>query len=364
MPGLATEMLGAFEEGYALPGRLRAQEEAVKQYGERANNPGLFRALEQATQTAAEHDSTMKTQSLNRDINASRERRAAATHGTNQQVAASDRKRKAVLGLVNGLRSARDQGQDIGEAFDQHMETLSVLGVDEADIPEMRQAVVDNPDVLDDYLNSLSGKTPVKAKATDRQKALTIMNDPSASAADKTWAGKIMGIKPGSEGGDTTAKDVSAVIDELRDYYTNLDKGGGMVNPDEDVMTNSLRWLRGTWGGRALGRAAGTENESFRRSIESIRPHLLLAVKAAEDLGARMFDSNKDMEMWLSTVTDPSQDKDTVDRALAQFERQYGEVMGEAQRTNKPIAPGFVDPETGATFKGGDPSKQDNWEMP
>lgn len=164
--GLASAMLGAFEQGYTMPGRMRALDEARKKYGERANDPGLFSALEQENRASEQHQSNMATQQQNREIAGNQESRAQQGHDYDMGAAENERKQKAVLGLVQGLRSARDSGQDIGAAFDQQRETLKVLGVADEDIPAMREAIVQNPAVLDDYLAALQGQSGTTPKAT------------------------------------------------------------------------------------------------------------------------------------------------------------------------------------------------------
>lgn len=373
MATLVSGMMSAFEEGYKFSDKISAYEDARKKYGSAASDPGLFSALGQEERAqnqdvrAERQDGRAERQTQIQEQSSQRQQQA---HDTGMESEESERRKKATLNMIGGFREARDNGEDMGEVFDRYLETgvFDMLGVSEEDIPGMREAVVEDPTILDDYYVALGGevKAPAKTSGSDRQRALDIMQNPDASDAEKTWAGKIMDIDPDAAPGDEDegAKNVSNIIAELKGFYDGLKEGDGITNADLGVLGNANAWLRTTWAGRTAGRMTRTDNESFRRSIEGMRPHLINAMKSAEEMGARMFDSNKDMELWLGTVTDPTQDYETVMRLLNEFDRMYGKAVSEAEASTPELAPGWKDPDTGAVFKGGNPGDPGSWEMP
>lgn len=336
---------------------------AVEQYGEgRASAPGLFTALQ------------------NQDIDANKDRRAdsaearaervdarnATTHSYETQSLHDEQQEDGLLNMIQGLRQARDNGQDLGEAFDGLAGALPNLGVSEEDLPAMRQELLDNPDMLDSYYAALTD-------ASEQAQMIENRSDGGISGS------------PGGEGGVTKAqRDVSDTIQNMSQHYERLDELGGIKSSDVGVVQSIGRAAASSTVGRFMGSTLGSEEEGLRRTIEGMRPMLLQSIIQAEGMGARMFDSNADMQMWLSVVTDPTQDIQTVRRLLKEFEAKHG--VASAGGTPVPIRPGNTmnsteyqrqngsdidtisvghrDPETGAVFNGGNPGDPASWSLP
>lgn len=352
--------------GYALADQRIKEEKgykaAVEQYGEgRASDPGLFSALQ-------DQDIAANTDRRADSAEARAERidtRSATTHSYETQSIANEQREDGLLNMVQGLRQARDGGQDLGAAFDSLAGALPNLGVSEEELPAMRQELIDNPAMLDSLYASLTDASEQAQMIENREDG---------------------GIG-GAAGGDASAskgkQDVSRVIGDMRSYYERIDELGGIRNVEAGALSNVGRAASSSTVGRFTGSTFGSEAESLRRSIEGLRPSLINAMKGAEGMGARMFDSNKDMELWLATVTDPTQDIQTVNRLLNEFEAKYGLVSAGSipvpirpentvgsenyQRQNgsdiDTIAVGFRDPETGAVFNGGDPGDPTSWTL-
>ena len=352
--------------GYAIADEMikskKGYDAAVEQYGEgRASAPGLFTAL-QNQDIAANDDRRADSQ----EARAERvDARSATTHDYETQTQYNELQEDGLLNMVQGLRQARDQGQDLGEAFDNLAGALPNLGVSEEDLPAMRQELLDNPDMLDSYYASL----------TDAAE--------QAQMIENRTDGGITGR--GADAGGTTKaqRDVSRIITEMNGYYDELDRLGGIQNTDANLVGSIGRYMSGSMTGRFTGGVIGSEKESLRRTVEGLRPSLLQAIIQAEGMGARMFDSNADMQMWLATVTDPSQDIQTVRRLLKEFDAKNGIAAAGGQPV--PIRPGntmnstdyrrdngsdidtvyigYTDPETGAKFNGGDPGDPNSWSL-
>lgn len=74
--------------------------------------------------------------------------RRQQVQGVNQQ-REFERGRAAQLSAVRALKSARDSGADMGQAFDRLAPAIQNMGVDQQQLQQLRQTVIDNPQALD-----------------------------------------------------------------------------------------------------------------------------------------------------------------------------------------------------------------------
>ena len=312
MATLFEAAMGGYNAADEMISKGIAKRAAVEKYGDMAHDPGLYSAL-QGIELAEKRDNrSAEMQTYNIESRSRREARDVQTHNFDHQTKVDDKKKDGILNLVQGLRKARDDGEDLGVAFDNMVDILPGLGVDEKDIPEMRKQLVENPDMLDEYYAALmDGKGGAKTAAAAQKKA-----DAEAAAAEGQ-------------------QKVSSTIGGMRKDIARLDELGGITSLDAGPLGNMWRWHSGSWTGRFIGRLVGGEEEKLRQAFEGKRMHLVNAVKSAEGLGAKMFDSNKDMEMWLASMGDPaSQNVKTVIDLLDEFETKYG-LMLEGQPYSK-----------------------------
>lgn len=286
---MASEMMDAFAQGVSVANALedryqqrKALGAAIEKYGDRARDPGLYTALQNSDIAGAQEARAERESQQSMQIRSAQEGRAAETFSINKQDNDQAKRQQATLGLVQGLRQARDRGEDVGAAFDKMAETLPSLGVNPDDIPAMRQAVVDNPAILDDYLAALSGQQVPAEKAGqqvpadkvgDKERARIIMNDPSATPADKRWATGIMGgakaftadTGPAADSANKVFGDIINRIDILEGKDANYVESVGGQDEFTRVQESifglpSLRGMRsggfGTYGSIAGSRSA------------------------------------------------------------------------------------------------------------
>lgn len=237
---MASEMMDAFGQGVAVANALedryqkrKALGSAIEQYGDKARDPGLYSALQDTELATSREVRAERESQQGMQIRGAQEARAAETFSINKQDNSQAKRQQATLGLVQGLRQARDRGEDVGAAFDNLAGTLPSLGVNPDDIPAMRQAVVDNPAILDDYLAALTGgvKEPGKARdLSEKEQARQIMNDPNASVPDKQWAASVMGGKAAAAASGTG----SALERASQDIFQRLDILEGANVPEDE----------------------------------------------------------------------------------------------------------------------------------
>jgi hypothetical protein len=132
---------------------------------------------------------------------------------------------------------------------------------------------------------------------------------------------------------------VSDVIGSLRLLYDDLDKEGGITNPEKGTLANLSAGIASSETGQAAGRMFGTQNQSKRNTILQQRPLLLQAIMKATGMSAKQMDSNAELKLYLATATDPTLDVATNKRALDMIEQLYG-VGGSGATPPSPPAAG------------------------
>ena len=129
---------------------------------------------------------------------------------------------------------------------------------------------------------------------------------------------------------------VGSVVADLRDKYTQLDEGGGLVNSDKGALSNIGARIGVSGIGQLAGGAVGTTNQNARDSIAMARPLLLQAIMKATGMSAKQMDSNAELKLYLATATDPTKGKQANMEALDRIEKLYG--GGAQSEPDKPKA--------------------------
>jgi hypothetical protein len=117
---------------------------------------------------------------------------------------------------------------------------------------------------------------------------------------------------------------VSGNLGTLADHYRKLDKLSAAVNVEKSTIDNVLASLRASDFGQALGRFAGTDEQSVRNMINSMRPTLVNDIRQASEMGAKGMDSEKELEFFLQAATDPKRDLQSNMAALKVLDNAYG----------------------------------------
>lgn len=365
--------MGGFTAVRDLVKEERGYAAAREQYGEKANAPGLFNALQEqdlAVNRDKRADQQLAIQARGADRADRADRRQAEAHDFNMADSHSTRDEDGLLNLVNGLRQARDDDQDLGEAFDKLVDTLPKFGVDADDIPKMRQELLDNPDILDQYYEALSepvtsrtGRTAAGTKASqDSRRAaeselmkfddvfnrLDKLQDPDRQNAARSilgmpWPGKIieggmgqLGALPGSDAADYVA-DLEALAEgDVRSIAFETLKGGGQITEAESKFARDALLM--------LSRS--TSYEKYQRELADFRSYMERLRDAAE----RRMDGESVPELDY---------RNTEEKRGTGEDESYTRNNGTDVNT---IFPGFVDPDSGDKFLGGDPGDPASWE--
>lgn len=117
---------------------------------------------------------------------------------------------------------------------------------------------------------------------------------------------------------------VNNIVAQLRDSYDQLEKGGGITNPESGAISNMGAGIASSGVGQTVGKLFGTQNQSLRNNIAQTRPLLLNAIKQATGMSAKQMDSNAELKMYLAAATDPTLDIKSNRQALDMLDKLYG----------------------------------------
>lgn len=187
-------------------------------------------------------------------------------------------------------------------------------------------------------VNRILPKTEAPGKAADRGARLTIAREGIASRE------RVAATKGGASGGGTNPAMVETVRDnlqELRGIYDSLDKMGAMVSPKNSAGANIGARVRASGAGQMLEGAVGTEAQTLRDRIKSIRPGLMQSIAKATGMTGKQLDSNADVKLFMQTVTDPASSYEANIQAIKGLERFVAANAKTATpTTKKPAAKG------------------------
>ena len=110
-------------------------------------------------------------------------------------------------------------------------------------------------------------------------------------------------------------------LQELRGIYDNLNKMGALVSPQRGAGSNIAARARASGVGQMLEGAVGTEAQTLRDRIASIRPSLMQSIAQATGMTGKQLDSNSDVKLFMQTVTNPASSYEANIAAIRGLER-------------------------------------------
>jgi hypothetical protein len=120
------------------------------------------------------------------------------------------------------------------------------------------------------------------------------------------------------------------VTGELRGIYDDMRRGGAMVNPDQTAAQNIMSRVRSSGFGQLVEGALGTDAQTNRDMIAGIRPNLIRRISEATGMTAAQMNSDKDMQLLLDQVTDPTMSFDANMAAIDRLEELIVSRSGNA----------------------------------
>lgn len=168
---------------------------------------------------------------------------------------------------------------------------------------------------------------------------------------------------PPEKAGAGSKNDTSGMIEtaqgnlnELRQIYADLNKMGAMVTPGQSSGANIAARVRASGAGQLVEGAIGTEAQTLRDRVNSIRPSLMQSIAKATGMTGKQLDSNADVKLFMQTVTNPASSFEANIKAIEGLERF---LKVNAKRPNSaPAAPRRQKP---APRRGGGKPTVSNW---
>ncbi len=137
---------------------------------------------------------------------------------------------------------------------------------------------------------------------------------------------------PAGAAGDartSAAEGLRSTLESLRGYYSALNESGGIVSTERGGGENLLASAGASLPGRVLGRTFGSRDQTQRDNIQTAIPMIVASLKDLTGMSAQQMNSNVELQLFLNTVSAPDQSIETVNEALARFERYVDRVAGE-----------------------------------
>lgn len=123
---------------------------------------------------------------------------------------------------------------------------------------------------------------------------------------------------------ESAQQQVAKILEDLKNTYAQLDAMGGIVDTKDGALKNIGARIASSGVGQFIGGAVGTEEQSLRNKIFTMRPLLINYIRQASNMGARGLDSEKELEFYLKAATDPTLDIQTNMFAINTLMKAYG----------------------------------------
>jgi hypothetical protein len=118
-------------------------------------------------------------------------------------------------------------------------------------------------------------------------------------------------------------------IGSILESYNALNELGAMTSPTRGTGENISARIRASAPGQLVGSFVGSQEQTIRDNISNARARLTNAIKEATGMSAQQINSNVELQLWLRSVTDPTQSYDTVVKTLGDLDRIIGKNMRE-----------------------------------
>jgi hypothetical protein len=132
---------------------------------------------------------------------------------------------------------------------------------------------------------------------------------------------------------------VSRIISDMIKEYDALNKANAIPSSERGAMQNIFDYVSTGELGKEIQKAFGTKANDSLSNITNARKLLTAAIAAATGMSSKQMDSNRELQLTLDSLSDPTQGYKSAVDTLRRIDREYG--MGNTSpRTPTPAAGG------------------------
>jgi GH24 family phage-related lysozyme (muramidase) len=118
--------------------------------------------------------------------------------------------------------------------------------------------------------------------------------------------------------------DVEKTLGKMMDKYNKLDELKKIPSAERGFMENLESYAAGTTFGQEVEKMRATPAQKERNELKSLRRMLLEDIKKATGASSKEMDSNFELKNVLESLSDETQDIDSVRRIVADLSARYG----------------------------------------
>jgi hypothetical protein len=134
-------------------------------------------------------------------------------------------------------------------------------------------------------------------------------------------------------------KRVSNIVADMIKEYDVLNNAKAIPSSQRGAMENIFDYVSVSGPGQEIQKAFGTKANDSLSNITNARKLLTSAIAAATGMSSKQMDSNRELQLTLDSLSDPTQGYKSVIDTLMRLDREYG--LGNARpRTPTPAAGG------------------------
>lgn len=166
--------------------------------------------------------------------------------------------------------------------------------------------------------------------------SVTVESGLDPSAVPSGWEGYVQDGKymlrptPGgpadieTKAGEGAKGTMDAVITTFASEYQKLNEAGAVRNSEKGPLANFQAYMQTSPMGREFGKMTGSPAEAARETIEALQPNIVQAIMSQPGISARAFDSDKELEFFLRSITAPRADYMANMSALYILDKKFG----------------------------------------
>lgn len=111
-----------------------------------------------------------------------------------------------------------------------------------------------------------------------------------------------------AQGAETQRSTMASVLTTMFNSYNFLDDKDAIRDSEEGLLSNFGAYVKSSPLGQEVGKMTGSRAQAAREKVDAVIPNIVQAIMSQPGISARAFDSDKELEFFLKSVTSPKAD--------------------------------------------------------